>query len=507
MLQALIQQLSTEGEQGLGRVIAIDSQVDRCLCAQVMRYIPPASQEVRNTLVMMLQSLNLIWNKQSTTQRRKDSRVRGLEILPSLLTWWTLPDLDLHESSTVLSILRSWTKMQDDTIKSLLVKAGLVQALSIPFTRQAEMDPKLWPACLGLVKDLIFRAKASEKEVLYGVWMQHVLLTLPMETCSEPATACLWNWAVDDDLALRMATNTRLWSTLVQCPPAFPNHGARRNALSAVGSILSVCVSKLDEAPFLSESHGAWIVSLAVQTLEDSEDHDLRRRAVRSIRCLSVASWGRIFLLNYFKSHQGVLNFLAKIFSDSEEQDDTRTQVSLAINNLLPHLHESWARVGPQLELSIVRVTADPRASIKIVKHSIQVLVTCFEFSPWKRGSGCLSDAFLVRLHLLLKENLSDSDFHELVVALFYQVAVKTSDSVFANPRVVDILALLLSDFPETTAKAVECIQTAVQASAAKKHFVGHDLLLTNLVNVCIASSGERKAKAKALLVSLVSDL
>lgn len=510
-LRILVQELAVEKEQGMGRVIAIDSNVDRFLCTEILHYIPPASQEERNTLVLILQSLDLIWNKQSTTQRRKDSRVRGLEILPHLLTLWRQADLGLDVYSGILSILRSWSRMQDEAIKSLLIQAGIVDALSIPFESGVKVDSMLWPQCLGLIKDLIFRATSSEKHTLYEQWMSYILSALPMDSCEESATACLWNWAVDEDLALHMASNSLLWSTLTFCHPKFQSHGAQRNTLSCVGSILSVCTSKLHDNPFLSDDHVTWIVDLAAQAIRGSEDNDMRRRGVRTIRCLSMCPWGREILIDYDKDNRGLMRLLARVFSDYQEEDDTRVQVSLAINNLLPHLNEIWAQVGPQLEISIVKNIVDEKSSAKVVKHSLQVLVTCFEFSPWKRGAGCLSDAFFTRLAVLLKENTNDSDYHESIVALIHQLTIKTNQDtgavIFENPKVVDVMALLLSDLPDTTAKAVDCIQAAVQASESKKHFVEHDLLLTNLVNVCIVSSGERKVKAKSLLVSLVADL
>jgi hypothetical protein len=401
--------------------------------------------------------------------------------------------------------------MQDENIKSLLIQAGLVDALSIPFESGVKVDSNLWPQCLGLMKDLIFRATPYEKQALYERWMAHVISTLPMDTCAEAATACLWNWAVDENLALRMASNSLLWSTLTCCHPKFLCHGAQRNTLSCAGSILSVFTSNLGENPFFSDSHATWIIDLAAQTIREAEENDMRRRGVRTIRCLSMCPWGRELLKDYDIEHRGLMKLLVRVFSDNQEEDDTRVQVSLALNNLLPHLHEMWAQVGPQLEILIVKTILDDRTNAKVVKNSLHLLVTCFEFSPWKRGPGCLSDAFFTRLGVLLKENSSDIDYHESIVALMYQITIKTNQDtgvvVFENPKMVDVMALLLSDFPDTTSKAVDCIQKAVQASASKKHFVEHDLLLTNLVNVCIISSGERKVKAKSLLVSLVADL
>ena len=96
-------------------------------------------------------------------------------------------------------------------------------------------------------------------------------------------------------------------------------------------------------------------------------------------------------------------------------------------------------------------------------------------------------------------------------MTLLHQIGSKvkhdSDQPVFANPQVVDIFALLLSEFEDSTTKAVETIKEAVKHEAIKKHCVEHDTLLTNLVNVCIVSGGERKAEAKSLLVSLVSDL
>ena len=511
-MQSLHAQLSLENEGGAVREATMDQLVERCLCLQVMQSTPESNQS-ENLLLILLESLALLWRKQSAMQRRKDSRGRGLEMLPYLLTLWKAArSLDARISMALLSIFRSWAKTQETTVRTILIKAGMVQALPIMFETKKQGSPPspLWPHGLGLMKDLMFRAKSTEKEAMYKEWMDHVIHALPNEDCTEPATACLWNWAVQESIALRMAVHVRLWATLARCQPTFTSLGAQRNTLSTVGSILSVCSSRLEKVPSPVATHSTWTMDFLIQNLE-SVDGDLRRRAVRTIRCLSVCPWGREMLQQHFGDRNKLFQRLTRTLTNQEEQDDTRVQVCLTMSNWLPHLHQNWSHVGPYIEHSLVTIIQDKKTTDKVIMHSIQVLSTCVEFSPWKRGSGCLSEEFFARIHDVLKDHATDQEYHNLMVALLRQIVNKTNNEpgqpVLANAKVVDILALLLSEFENSTTVAVETLKEVVQHEAIRKYCVEHDTLLTHLVNVCIVSSGERKAQAKSLLVSLVSDL
>ena len=284
--------------------------------------------------------------------------------------------------------------------------------------------------------------------------MDHIIHCLPNDDCAEPATASLWNWAVDESIALRLAVHVRLWATLALCQPTFTSSGAQRNTLSTVGSILSVCTSHLEEAPSPVATHAAWTIDFLIQNLE-AIDGDLRRRAVRTIRCLSACKWGREMLQKHFGSVNKLFQRLIRMLTDGEEQDDTRVQVCLTMSNWLPHLQHEWAQVGPYIEQSLIRITSDKTSTDKVTMHSIQVLTTCFEFSPWKRGTGCLSEEFFVRILDILKDHATEQEYHDLVVALLCQILNKTNHesdlAVLANAKVVDILAWLLSEFENST--------------------------------------------------------
>eukprot|EP00977_Amphora_coffeiformis_P008135 scaffold1819_cov160-Amphora_coffeaeformis.AAC.5 len=510
-LQALYMQLSSEENQPT-ITAAFDQRVDRCLCSQVMRHTPPDDDSVdaNNFILILAESLVCLWKKQSTTQTRNESRLRGLEILPYLLSLWNTPHKDSRLHVALLSIFRAWAKIQEGSIKSLLIKTGLIQSLSAMFERNG--DTLLWPQGLGLMKDLMFRASAGEKEKMYEHWIDHVTHTLPNDNCADAASACLWNWAVDESIALRMAEHVRLWATMALCQPTFTSQAAQRNTLSTVGSILSVCANRLEESPSPVLKHATWLIAFLLRTMEESDDGDLRRRAVRTIRCLSTCGWGRATLQNHFGNAHGLVQRLTRLLPNRQEEDDTRVQVCLAMKHWLPHLNECWSHVGPYVERSLVKAIQDESSGDKVIMNSMQVLTTCFEFSPWKRGAGCLSDEFFGRLSDILKDHIAEKEYHDLIVSLLHQIASKTNNPddescVLGNPKVVDILGLLLSEFEASTTKAIEFIETAVKHEASRKFFVEHDSLLTNLVNVCILSSGDRKTVAKSLLVSLVSDL
>lgn len=517
-LQELYAQLSSNHERGLIRATAIDQKVDSFLCHEIVQQtnlLPPINTPI---LYLTLEALDILWTKQSTTQRRKDSRLKGLDVLPYLLTLWKSSVHDRRIATPILSIFRSWAKIQDAQIKSILLKAGLVKSAHTLF-RNPNACSSLQPQYLGFMKDLIFRAEVTEKEYMLNEWLQYVLSSVADEDCAEKATACLWNWAVEDDLAEQMAKNEKIWPALVTifAKPRL-SITTQRNALSVLGIMVGICTARFEDGavrPLPMTSNGGWAVDHLFQVLQDAEDADLRRRAIRTVRCLSMRTWGRSILQSHFGGPSDLIRRLTQVLLQKREQDDTRVQACLALTNFLPHLHEYWSQLGPYVEGAVVQVVQEEKGSDKLVMTALQAVTTCLEFSPWKRGEGCVSIDFFQRVADLLQKYMSDPSYHKTLALLIWYLVQKRSSNaeqlVIAFPVLADLMSTLLTqttpEFDISREKAIKSIGVMIEDTESKKCFIEHETLLTNLVNVCIVSAGEQKAEAKTLLVSLVSDL
>lgn len=572
--------------------------LERNLCNQAIRQCQllttttkTAVNQDTTCLALILDILHLLWTKQpqqsSTTTiaaaahwKRNaaasgipfqstllQAQRRGLELLPYLMTLWdhytnsclaakaaltsrnnTKKQNDTRIALPILTIFRFWAKSPE--LKPGLIKAGLVKALKqnlVLFQQQQQplqQSSSLWPAITGLCKDMIFRATSTEKQFMYQEWMEAIVGCLTTTQpgaaasccCVEAVTACLWNWAVEPVLAMKMAEHAELWAALyglLSKSSSSQSLGAQRNLLSTLGSIIAACADQFDsddeeeEPPRqLASNTRTWIISYLFTTLKEAQDVDLRRRAVRTIRCLSTCAWGRDLLHGNANSGGSVVQRLLRLLVNVEEQDDARVQTCLALKNLLAHLqNKQWSQLGPHVERTVVKVIQDKAlsASDKILLHAMQLLQTCLEFSPWRRGAGCLSSELFERLYNVLSDHATEATYHEAVSTLVWQLLGKTAMTTTSSsreaeeslivkiPAIVDIFASLITpsgvEFDVSRGKTIECMKTAVQDEAAKTKFVEHDSLLSNLVNVCIVSSGDRKADAKSLLVLLVSDL
>jgi hypothetical protein len=320
--------------------------------------------------------------------------------LPILLNVGKTFPADVRIQKPLLFILRLYTKIRHAPTKSLLIQSGLVGHLRLAMQKRLHSDTNatdphlgavpagvpghvnnnnqedesvIVPGILGLMKDLLFRAESTEKLYMYEEWHAVVLgggsvaattniTTAPrycyyMSTLSEAdqiasaeaTSACLWNWAVCDELARRMVLETTVWERLQdllsmpnqqQQPHMLasphrqeeeydpqqhqrPNAGnsnhhpdnnnwasVQRNALAALGTMIASCTVTMTRAFSINNNsqhetimtavlqQQTWLVPRLCQILDrNDEDKDSRRRCIRTLRCLSACPWGRTFLL------------------------------------------------------------------------------------------------------------------------------------------------------------------------------------------------------------------
>jgi hypothetical protein len=493
-------------------------------------------------------------------------------------------------------------------------------------------DENNWivPCILGLMKDLLFRAESTEKLYMYEEWHNVVLgnnddagastaprnymlsttLNLLSEAdqedvaSAEAIAACLWNWAVCDELVARtgrVTQNPSVWQTLhgllsmpsnnhhpqrgqqqghhyeqnepqtphllaaprhpeedveeyneqqQQYPISPSNHrhddnvwaNVHRNALAALGTIIASCtVTTMTTRRSLNctsnnnnnnagamadvlQQQAPWLVPRLCQILEDrnNKDKDSRRRCIRTLRCLSSCSWGRVILLqqvppqpanvvvaqNPFlnhpstqqqqhppqQNHTPILTLFLRCLQRRDDEVDTRIQAALAIAALLPSCPvTAWMTMGPYIETALVQtIEGDENAATysddKLVLTAIQALQVSLEHNPWKRGgSGCFSPQFFESTLRVLCHQLAEPRYHATVASLILQLVHQKKSSSAAGcasgvgggggnknnnskpltmltcPPVAEILSTLLTPLgPDFEASQSEALQAIV---------------------------------------------
>ena len=437
----------------------------------------------------------------------------------------------------------------------------------------------------GILKDLTFRSNASDKEFLIcmhgGITKRVIFLCCSMiesssDQFAEVFTAILWNLLLEPAICVDLL-EYHGQSTLVipealchmlSCRSSTTIHEAkrrsssmikaRRNAISALGNLISNPKSQfILFQPQLQA--GLRLIPVLMQLVEGDPDSILRRRAMRTLRCLasssspSNASAGakqqsssscRSILLN-----QGIVSFLIDVIArsvsidgegnqndDDDNDRDTQIQACQSIGSLVDGFDkDDW----PRLEIALlqrIEATTDP----KLTLAACTCLSMCIGTSPWKRGPQSFPDLFWKRIEMAVASTSSPStsssssssllsqqeESHACIARLLLEIARQEQTSTARGPTttnhplrpsvlvcvsVINALTNLLSElgptFESSRNDALEVVVLLVQSEVNKRPLAEHEGLLTALVNVCLLQSGRKKDLAKRVILDLVPEL
>jgi hypothetical protein len=510
-------------------------------------------------LSVICECLALLWTRASH-DRRKASVDQVPDALPWLLhVWQRFPHITSNSSSNnstnsntniilppVVEILRSWAKIKDVKIKSMLVQSGLILRLqeSLRTTGSSagsfsvsisniEHTHTTQLSMLGLIKDLVFRANASDKECLYRYLSKLVLeqnKDYSYPPAQEAVSAVLWNWAASVSLGREMADRSHVWTTLehyMSLPTSKETIPIHRNASSALGCVVAAwtahptTLTTTQPPPGLLLEQG-WVPTCLLRILDTETDVDWRRRCMRTIRCLASCEWGRSFLWKYCESPEYFLTVLVKVLandgsSSGGSNSDTRVQVCQTISSLSPTAGSGWAPLGPYMETILVQAIQDPASTDKLVLAASHTLHVSLHHSPWKRGNtgGCYTDGFFERIQTALESNTDDASYHTGFSSLLLDLANNSqgaeSKSSLVCPSVLSSLAVILSgmgpEYESSRREALKIITLFMKIDGHKKRLAENEALLTALVNFCLISSGPLKDEAKQVILRLVPEL
>jgi hypothetical protein len=431
----------------------------------------------------------------------------------------------------------------------------------------------------------------------------------------DASSTILWHWAVA--IPHTVAASPTVWHRIErvwQCSVTVTTNdqqstiGSRTNSTiqnvrlrilrhlsAAVGTMVAsasdnhhgaaVARPHLDHASQLSEaktqiSKQNWLVPCLVQVLlhEDTDSSpnerrldyaNVRRRCMRSVRCLASTDWGRSMLHHSSSSahHTGewtlgsVLVHVLRHYPTAQDID-TRVLACRTIMDIWPQSvayntepESTMIALGPTLETTLLQIIRDAAesdtdtefdaATDKLVLAATQALTVVLRCSPWKRSALVFGQAVFEQILAVLLECVDQPVYHvgisEFLLELV-RVEEGSSSSTAKNasimeesssptmstrihgvtkllvsyPCVLEIVCVLLAplsvgpDYDVSRANTVHVLSTIVRDDASNcKPMADDENLLSALVNVCLLSSKESQLKddAKQLIFALVPEL
>jgi hypothetical protein len=476
----------------------------------------------------------------------------------------------------VLQILRMYAKL-DETAKSYLIRweqgamvANFMQVIATYFEPIKSMGlsceeepPDLIFELLGVVKDLTFRSHPTDKEFLlraHGGIAKRVLTlccALSMKRkLAELITAIVWNLVLTPTISidlLRDAYNGQeclvipeALCKILSSPPAaaivdnknnnnnnnnntlegdetqHPTTKTKRNAISALGNL--VVAPQNQNVLFSKDAQKQLqLIPILIKLVENDPDSIVRRRAMRTLRCLSSSSSpherNQSGCIDVLMQHD-IISFLVDTISrnvredDDDNDRDTQAQACQTAGSLVDQFqNEDWPSVETAL-LERIESTTDS----KLTLAACQCLSICVTNSPWRRGPACFSGMFWKRLETVVA---ASNETHSCIAQLLLELArqekrtrtptAASRPSTLACSTVVNTLSSLLSEsgtkFDESRNNALDVVLLLVEDVANKRPLAENEGLLTALVNFCLLQQGPRKDSAKQVILDLVPEL
>ena len=591
----------------------MDLGVDKALCLKlgyvVVTYTKSGSEQIN----LVCQCLCKVYMCDVGRRIKSFHDIGATEIIPLLLQVWNQQqqqqllqatttaqyyesdDAQNHREregilSSALQVFRVYAKL-DETIKSFLIHyddgamiAKFMQLIESYCSQQlaspmGSQSPILVLELLGLIKDLTFRSHISDKEFLLrvsgGITKRALKLCcttgllMSNSRVAELVSAILWNVVLTPSMCIELLQCDSRDRDILVFPRAMcrilasasTDSGgeyhystkARRNAVSVIGNLL---LSTEVKSTLMGRHYQQQLrlVETLMNLVEHDKDSIIRRRAMRTIRCLSSVTQDvnisaehavrcQCTCVDVLMEHN-MIPFLAHTISrnvneDDDNDRDTQIQacesvIALALAGLVKK-EADWVKLDESL-IQRVETTTDPKlilAACRCISISIERKKTKRPTATTDNNSNLVvaplshnasikfSDIFWKRLeyavsvsketHLVVSQLL-------LLLAKYDEATNDSAETTTPSPLsctlVVNAMTWLLSEsgcqFDESRNNAVEAVTTLVQNESNKKPLAENERLLSALVNVCLlnpSGRSDKKDSAKQLILELVPEL
>lgn len=523
---------------------------DKALCLK-LGYVVVTSASPWEELTLIGKCLLQIYQCSSEQRKRSFRNIGATELVPLLIQ--VLMNTLISKGSNISSeealvlnivgkVLRIYAKLE--SAKSLLIQLnhgrwlGLILQYCVTSLKNIHCASILCMEFLGLIKDLTFRSSASDKEMILSL-QDGIFGGLLATICNagssvdkqiiEWFTAVIWNLVLEKSVCDQIMENERIhdFPILRYLLQLFQNYNKRqmcphqikirRNATSAIGNILAHVQYQNVLFGGINEEESLDILPTLLRLVETEGDSIVRRRAMRTVRCLAGSDHPKI---HKALEKEDMTTFLVEVISrsismDDENDRDMQIQACQTICALMERMSGAdWPRVETAL-LQRVETSNDS----KLILAACSCLAECVKKSPWRRGSSCFSEMFWTRLEATAS---SDKESHSSIASLLFELAqldsaredesTCTTSSTLTNTPIVNTLNHLIShegkDLQESRWLALKTIVLLAEKEANKRPLAENESLLSGLVNLClIQPNDDIKAIAKQVIINLVPEL
>lgn len=519
---------------------------DKVLCLKLGYGVVTASS-FSEEISLICQCLIQLYHCSSEYRQLSFKNIGATELIPLLIQVWIKVGVDPENEDVLLPVvqlLRIHAKMEK--AKSLMINHNqstwlgrTLLFVSAALEEPSRTSPDFLFEVLGLIKDLTFRSQATDKEILFrletGI-LQRILFLCCENVDSnlkltEWFTAVIWNLVIDKSSCnqllyldgkkglIILRTLLRVLSSNSEGDKRQPTivTKIRRNATSALGNIMADPRNQSFLFHYNNTETPPAILSTLIRLVEQDQDSIVRRRAMRTVRCIASSTDSKVKELI---EKEDVISFLVETIGRNVSQDDDndrdmQIQACQTVNVLVEDFeHGDWPRLETAL-LQRIETTPDP----KLIAAACRCLLECVMRSPWKRGPSCFTEMFWKRLETSVSVS---QETHNCVAKLLLEMAnlesQVESQSVTERPStltcraVVNTLTSLVSqsgsNLEISRNNALEVVLILVQNESNKRPLAENENLLSGLVNLCLLQPNlKNKDLAKKVILDLVPEL
>jgi hypothetical protein len=344
-------------------------------------------------------------------------------------------------------------------------------------------------------------------------------------------TAVVWNLALDsttcDKLVVGFGKENKKGSIVEGLLQALMHHSVtgkrsglymkiKRNAISALGNIVADARNHAILFHDMNTAGSLALIPRLMNLVQDDTDSVVRRRAMRTIRCLASSKESETRAVVEMENFSCFLvNVIGRNVSCDDENDhDMQIQACQTVIALRgSFVPEHWT----QLETMLIK-RIETTTFAKLIAAASQCLAECKRNCQSSLSLSSISELFWKRLEIAVSVS---SETHEPISNLLLEFAKseqatthqsRGSTSPLATPTVVNSLTLLLSESEPNQERsrnaALEVVLILVENELNKKPLAENEGLLSGLVNLCLMQPGPKnKDAAKRVILDLVPEI
>jgi hypothetical protein len=314
-----------------------------------------------------------------------------------------------------------------------------------------------------------------------------------------------------------------LLQVLIQHSTSCKNSGLslkiKRNATSALGNIISDSKNHSFLFQNRCETKLSALIPQLVCSAQDDSDPVIRRRAMRTIRCLAGSM--DIGVKN-FVQNGNLPSFLIDIISQKgmHEDENYHDMLIQACQTVIALKESINAEVWCQVQVALLQRIEDTTCT-NVIPAAALCLSISMSKNPILRSPSCFSAKFWNNLERLVS---TSSKVHAAVSDLLVAIATMENHlgsieaqelenpSILTKTPVINTLTTILleseSGKEDARNQALEVVLILSENGSNKRLLAGNERLLSGLVTLCLMQpDSEIKDSAKRIILQLVPEI